>query len=65
MKEIKEIHTVALLKDIPSKNLFRGDVGVVVSDLSDTRAEIEFVDEKGRATALVVLKKKDLIRLRV
>lgn len=64
MKEIKENHTVALLKSIPSENLSRGDVGAVVSDLSDTMAEVEFVDENGRTTALVALKKKDLMRLR-
>jgi len=57
MKEIKENHTVALLKDISSENLYRGDVGAVVSDLSDTMAEVEFVDVKGRTTALVALKK--------
>lgn len=65
MEKIKELHTVALLKDIPSKKLRRGDVGTVVTDLSDTMAEIEFVDEKGRTSFLEVLKKSDLIKLRL
>jgi hypothetical protein len=65
MEPIKELHTIALLKDIPEKNLFRGDVGAVVSDLSDTAVEVEFVDKKGRTSVLATLEKKDLIRLRL
>ena len=65
MESIKELHTVALLKDIPEKNLRRGDVGTVVVDLSDTMAEVEFVDEKGRTSSLATLEKKELIRLRL
>jgi len=65
METIKELHTVALLKDIPSKHLHRGDVGTVVTELSDTMAEVEFVDEKGRTAALATLEKGDLIRLRM
>ena len=65
MKKIKELNTVALLMDIPSKNLQRGDVGTVVTDLSDTMAEVEFVDEKGRTASLATVEKKDLIRLRL
>lgn len=65
METIKALHTVALLKDIPAKNLYRGDVGAVVVDLSDTMAEVEFVDEKGKTSRLATLEKKDLIRLRM
>jgi len=65
MEPIKELHTVALLKNIPEKNLLRGDVGTVVVDLSDTMTEVEFVDEKGRTTSLATVAKKDLIRLRL
>jgi len=65
MEIIKELHTVALLKNIPEKNLHRGDVGTVVVDHSDTMAEVEFVDEKGRTTSLATVAKKDLIRLRL
>jgi len=59
METIKERHTVALLKDIPAKHLHRGDVGTVVTDLSETKAEVEFVDEKGRTATLVTLEKKN------
>ncbi|MEX1130386.1 MAG: DUF4926 domain-containing protein [Candidatus Woykebacteria bacterium] len=65
MEIIKALHTVALLKNIPAKNLYRGDVGTVVDDLSETMAEVEFVDEKGRTARLATLEKKDLIRLRM
>jgi len=65
MDTIKELHTVALLKDFPEKNLHRGDVGTVVVNLSDTMAEVEFVDKKGRSSTLATLEKKDLIKLRL
>ena len=65
MEKIKELDTVALLKNIPSKKLRRGDVGTVVTNFSSTMAEVEFVDDKGRTTSLVVLNKSDLIKLRL
>ena len=65
MEKIKELDTVALLKNIPSKKLRRGDVGTVVTNFSNTMAEVEFVDDKGRTTSLVVLNKSDLIKLRL
>lgn len=65
MEKIKELHTVALLTDIPSKKLKRGDVGIVVTDVSESMAEIEFIDKKGRTTSLAVLNKTDLIKLRL
>ena len=65
MDKIKELDTVALLKDISSKKLHRGDVGTVVTDLSGTVAELEFVDEKGKATYIGALKKTNLIKLRL
>lgn len=65
MNIIKELNTVALLKDIPEKKLRRGDVGTVVVDHSDSMAEVEFIDEKGKTTILATLEKKHLIRLRL
>lgn len=60
---MEELHTVALLKDIPSKKLHRGDVGTVVVNLSDSMAEVEFVDERGNTIAIETLNKSDLIKL--
>ena len=62
---MKELETVALLKNIPEKGLFRGDVGVVVSVLSDHVAEVEFSDNTGKTRILTPLNKEDLIRLRL
>ena len=65
MEILKKLQTIALLKDLPSKKLKRGDVGAIVNVLSDTKVEVEFVDNSGRSTALEVLKKSDLIQLRL
>ena len=62
---MKELETVALLKNIPEKGLFRGDVGVVVSVLSDDVVEVEFTDNAGKTRILTPLNTKDLIRLRL
>ena len=65
MEILKKLQTIALLKDLPSKKLKRGDVGAIVNVLSDTKVEVEFVDNSGRTTVLEVLKKSDLIQLRL
>jgi len=62
---MKELETVALLKNIPEKGLFRGDVGVVVSVLSEHVAEVEFTDNTGKTRILTPLNIEDLIRLRL
>jgi len=62
---MKELETVALLKNIPEKGLFRGDVGVVVSVLSDDVLEVEFTDNTGKTRILTPLNSEDLIRLRL
>jgi len=65
MEILKKLQTIALFHDLPSKKLKRGDVGAIVNVLSDTKVEVEFVDNSGRTTALEVLKKSDLIQLRL
>ena len=65
MEILKKLQTIALLKDLPSKKLKRGDVGAIVNVLSDTEVKVEFVDNSGKTTALEVLKKSDLIQLRL
>ena len=40
-------------------------MGAIVNVLSDTEVEVEFVDNSGRTTALEVVKKSDLIQLRL
>jgi len=63
--ELKENHTVAVLKDIPSSNIKKGDVGTVVSILSDDVVEVEFIDKKGVPISIAPIIKSDLIRLRL
>jgi hypothetical protein len=63
--ELKENHTVAVLKDISSFNIKKGDVGTVVSILSDDVVEVEFIDKKGVPISISPIKKSDLIRLRL
>ena len=65
METLRKLQTIALLEDLPSKKLKRGDVGAIVNVLSDTEVEVEFVDNSGRTTALEVLNKSDLIQLRL
>ena len=62
---MKELETVALLKNIPENGLFRGDVGVIVSVLSDDVLEVEFIDNTGKTRILTPLNSEDLIRLRL
>jgi hypothetical protein len=60
---MKELETVALLKNIALKNLERGDVGVVVAILSKDTVEVEFTDKNGKTITLAPIKTTDLIKL--
>ncbi|SHE39320.1 protein of unknown function [Fodinibius roseus] len=64
MKKIKELDTVALLKNIPKKNLSKGQVGTVVEKLDSNTFEIEFSNAKGETILTIPVKKRDLILLR-
>lgn len=53
MDNPKQYDSVALLEDIPDRNLWRGQVGVIVEIYDGGRAyEVEFVDEKGHTYGL-------------
>ena len=45
-RKIKLLDTVALVKDIPSRKLKRGEVGTVVEILAPEVFEVEFCDEE-------------------
>jgi len=62
---MKELETVALLKNLPEKEVFRGDVGVIVAVLSERVAEVEFTDSAGKTRIITSLEFEDLIRLRM
>lgn len=53
---MKLLDTVVLNKDVPSKGLRRGDVGVVVEIYEPDGLEVEFVTGTGKTRALVTLK---------
>lgn len=61
------IHSaVALLEDIPSQNLAKGQIGTVVEYLERSGEEallIEFADSQGRTYALAGVKAEQLIFL--
>jgi hypothetical protein len=64
MPEIELLDSVALLKNLPQKNLLKGQVGTVVEKLDDTTFEIEFTNSEGETILITPLSEKDLILLR-
>jgi hypothetical protein len=63
MENIKPFAVVALLEDLPSHSLQRGQVGTVVETLSPGVFEVEFSDNEGRAYATCALQTNQLIVL--
>jgi hypothetical protein len=57
------LDVVALLADIPSEGLARGQVGTVVEQLDDEALLVEFSDEQGRAYAVVPCPRTELLVL--
>lgn len=55
-KEIDLLDTVALLEDLPQRNLERGEVGTVVEFLAPDVYEVEFCDDEGRTYAELALR---------
>lgn len=60
----KLLDVVALVEDIPSKGLRRGQVGTLVEELAPNVFEVEFCDDKGRTYALLALESKQFLILR-
>lgn len=63
MTKISILSVVALLADLPSANLQRGDVGTVVEGLDATHWLVEFADGDGQMYALEPVATDDLIQL--
>lgn len=57
------LDTVALLEDLPEKNLKRGQVGTLVEELAQGVFEVEFSNSTGHTYALVTLKIAQLMKL--
>ena len=56
----KILDTVALVHDVPSAGLCRGDLGAVVEILAPDALEVEFVAASGRTEALLTLRVQDV-----
>jgi hypothetical protein len=59
----KLLDTVALLQDIPSRKLKRGEVGTVVEILAPDVYEVEFCDDEGKTYAELALRGVQIIPL--
>ena len=63
METIKLLSVVALLEDIPSHGLVRGQVGTIIETLRSEAYEVEFSDDDGRTYATLALKPEQFIVL--
>jgi hypothetical protein len=63
MGTIKSFDVVALLEDLRSRGLRRGQVGTVVETLSPDAFEVEFSDNGGRTYATLALRSNQLLLL--
>ena len=61
---VKLLDVVALLVDKPEEKLVAGQVGTVVEVLASNAFEVEFLDSKGRTTAVTELKREELLVLK-
>ena len=62
--EPKLLDVVALLEDLPSNRLLRGQVGTIVESLAPGVFEVEFSDDGGRTYAALALRTNQLLVLR-
>lgn len=60
---LKLLDVVALLEDVPSHGLRRGQVGTLVEELAPNVFEVEFSDDMGRTYASLALRTDQLIAL--
>ena len=63
-QEFKLLNVIALLKDIPTMNLRKGQVGTIVEMHDNENLEVEFCNKKGETIALLQLNSKDVLLLR-
>jgi len=63
METITPFAVVALVEDLPSRGLCRGQVGTVVEKLAPSVFEVEFNDNEGRTYATLALRAEQLMIL--
>jgi Domain of unknown function (DUF4926) len=57
------LDVVALLSDLPTQRLARGQVGTIVEQLDENVSLVEFSDEQGRAYAVAPCPLTELLTL--
>ncbi|MGH7960745.1 MAG: DUF4926 domain-containing protein [Candidatus Binatia bacterium] len=62
-RRIRMLDTVALLEDMPERQLRHGEVGTVVEVLAPDVYEVEFCDDEGQTYAEVALRSGQLMVL--
>lgn len=62
-KDIKLLDDVALLKDIPERNLVAGQVGTIMEKLDENVYEVEFCNSRGETIEMAAVEAKDLLIL--
>ena len=60
---INDLDVVALLEDVPSEHLTRGETGTVVFDYGDGVYLVEFSDNLGQTYAMLELRAEQLLVL--
>ena len=63
MEQIKVLDVVALVQDLASEGLRRGEVGTVVEQWKDGAFEVEFSDNSGKAYAFAALRPEQMMKL--
>ena len=63
MDEIKLLDVVALVENLETEGLRRGEVGTVVARWKDGVFEVEFSDNSGKAYAFAALRPDQLMKL--
>jgi hypothetical protein len=63
MEDIKLLDVVALVEDLTSEGLKRGEVGTVVEGWKDGVFEVEFSDDSGKAYAFAAVRADQIMKL--
>jgi len=63
MNKIEILDVVALVEDLDSEGLRRGDVGTVVEQWKDGVVEVEFSDNSGKPYAFAALRPDQMMKL--
>ncbi len=63
MDEFKLLDVVALMEDLNSEGLRRGEVGTIVERWNAGAFEVEFSDDSGKTYAFVTLRPEQMMKL--